>query len=472
MSTSPSSLLSNAASLTAAPTFTGVSKFASSLQQVLTRAVGIASLPLDSLQAGLTTFQNQQSAASNLNSTFSSLQQSVASLQTALSSTLLNTSVSDSSIISANVAQGALAGSYSIEVDSLGAYSTALSSAGTTAVTDPTTQGISNSASFTLTVGSNSTTITPASSSLQDLASAINTQAAGQVQATIVNVGSTSSPDYRLSLQANALGTGAIDLQDSSANDLIASSTPGSQASYQINGDTTPISSASRTVTVAPGLTATLVGQSPSGQPATITVADDPTGIANAFSSFATAYNNARNALSEQQGQSGGALSGDSLIYSLSGVLSQLGNYNDGSPATALANYGITVDQTGQLSVNTSAFSNAAIADFPALLATLGTSTTGGFLQTATNLLTGVEDTTSGLIPTEQTQLGNQITSQQTQIAGEQARVAALQNNITAQISKADATIAALESQVSYVTGLFAQYTGALSTQSNGLATL
>ena len=92
--------------------------------------------------------------------------------------------------------------------------------------------------------------------------------------------------------------------------------------------------------------------------------------------------------------------------------------------------------------------------------------------ETATNLLTGVEDPNTGVIPTEVVQLGNQIISQQNQISDEQARVNTLETNLTAQISQADSTIASLESQVSYVTGLFAQYTGASNTQSNGLATL
>lgn len=472
MSTSSSSLASAVASLTAPPTFTGVSKFASSLQQVLTRAEGIAALPLDTLEAGLTTLQNQQSAAAGLGATFASLQQSVAALQTAASSTLLNSTVSDGGVVSVSVGQGALAGTYSISVNSLGSYSTALSNAGTAAVTVPTTQGISSSTTFTLSVGTATTSIKPASSSLSDLVTAINTQAAGQVQATIVNVGSTSSPDYRLSLAAVNLGSDQIALQDSSGSSLISESSAGALASYQVGGSSTPITSTSRHVTLAPGLTATLVGQSSSGQAATITVANDPTGLASAFSSFATAYNNATSALSQQQGKSGGALAGDSLINSLAGVLQQLGNFNNGSPASALANYGITLDQTGTLSVNTAAFATAANANFPALLATLGSSTTGGFLQLATNLLSGVEDSTTGLVPTEVTQLGNQITSQQNQIAAEQARVNTLQTNLTAQVSQADATIASLESQVSYVTGLFAQYTGATNTQNNGLTTL
>jgi flagellar hook-associated protein 2 len=472
MSTSPSSVASLASSLTAPPTFTGVSKFASSLQQVLTRSVGIASLPLDSLEAGLTDLQTKQSALSTLNSPFSALQQSVSGIQVALDSSLLNSSVSDTGVVNASVEQGALAGTYSIEVDNLGSYSTALSAAGSTPVTDPTTQGITGSSSLTLSVGTATTTITPASTSLQDLVSAINTQASGQVQATIVNVGSTSSPDYRLSLQASNLGTDAVDLTDSSGADLIASSTTGALASYLVNGDSNPITSTSRTVTLAPGLTANLVGQSTPGQATTITVANDATGLASAFSSFATAYNNAATALAQEHGQNGGALEGSDLIQSLSGILGQLGNYNGGSVTTALANYGITLDQTGQLSVDTSAFATAANANFPALISTLGTSTTGGFLQTATNLLTGVEDPTTGLIPTENNQFTSQIAAQQTRISNEQAVVTALQTSLTAEISQADSTIASLESQVTYVTGLFAQYTGTLNTQSNGLQTL
>ncbi len=472
MATSSSSLANQVASLTAPPTFTGVSKFASGLQQVLTRAEGIASLPLDTLEAGLSTLQNQQSAASTLSSSFSALQQSIASLQTAVSSGLLSAASSDSGVITASAGTGAIAGTYSIEVDNLGSFSTALSNAGSTAVTDPSNAGISSAPNFTLSVGSTTTTITPASASLKDLVTAINTQASGQVQATVVNVGSTGSPDYRLSLQAVKLGTDAIDLQDGSGNDLISSSSPGTLASYIVDGSGNSITSTSRTVTLSTGLTATLNGQNTAGQSSTITVANNSSGIESALNSLATAYNTAVAALAGQQGKSGGALSGDSLINSLGSILGQLGNYSNGSAVGALANYGITLSSSGQISIDSGTFESAANANFSGLLETLGTSTTGGFLQTATNLLNGVEDPSSGLISTEVTQLGNQISNQQTQISSEQARVNTLETNLTAQISKADATIASLESQVSYVTGLFAQYTGATNSQSNGLATL
>ncbi|MGD1070115.1 MAG: flagellar filament capping protein FliD [Bryobacteraceae bacterium] len=461
----------SAASLTAPSTFTGVSNYASSLQQVLTRAVGIASLPLDSLESGLTTLTGQQTAVQNLDSDFLALQNDVNSIQYAVSNSLLTATVADPTIASANVQPGATAGTYSIEVDNLGAYSTAISTAGSTAVTNPSIQGITASSTLTLSVGGVDTTITPASSDLQDLASAINAQAGSQVQASVVNIGSTSAPDYRLSLTAANLGTGAIGLADSSGDSLISHSTPGALATYIVDGASGTLSSTSRTITLSPGVTVNLLSQSTPGQPTSITVADDPTSLTSAFSQFVTDYNSAAAALTAQHGSNAGALQGDSLLQSLGSVLSQLGTYSNGTPASALANFGITVDETGQLSIDTGAFTSAANADFPALLATLGSSTTGGFLQTATNLLGGIEDA-SGLVPQEETDLAGQIAAQQAQITAAQATVAQLQTNLTAQISQADSTIASLESQVSFVTGLFAQYTGATNTQSNGLTTL
>jgi flagellar hook-associated protein 2 len=456
----------------APPAFTGVSKFASSLQQVLTRAEGIAALPLQTLQAGLTTMNSTQSALQSMDATFSSLQESIGGLQSALTSTLVSSSVSDGTIVSASVASGATPGTYSIEVDNLGAYSTALSIAGSTAVTAPSTQGITTSSSLTLNVNGTLTTITPASSDLQDLASAINTQAGGQVQATIINVGSSGSADYRLSLQAVNLGDQTLDLTDSGGNDLIASSSGGALASYELNGQPTSITSTSRTITLSPGLTVSLLGQSTAGDATTITVSDDASGLASAFSSFATAYNAAVTAVGAQHGQNAGALQGDSLLDTLTSVLNELGTWSNGSPNSALANYGITLDDTGQMSVDTTTFSAAADANFAGLLSTLGTSTTGGFMQAATTLLSGLEAPTTGAIKQEETSVANEITNQNTQISNAQTQLTQLESNLTNQIAQADSTLASLESQVTFVTGLFAQYTDSNNNSTNGLQTL
>ncbi len=443
--------------------FAGTSTYAAGLQQVLNRSVGIASLPLTSLTNGYNALSRTSAALQGLDTNFSALQIAVSSLQDAVSTKILSSSISDGSVISANIQSTAAPGVYPIEVTSLGSFSAALSKPGSSAVTDVTTQGITSAPSVTLTIGSSVTTLTPASGSLQDLVSAINTQLSGQTQATVLNVGSTAAPDYRLSLRAVKLGSDAITLTDSLGADLIYNSTAGSLATYKIDR-TNVISSDSRTVTLSPGLTVTLLGQSVSGSTANVTISHDSSSLASAFSGFAQAFNSASDAIVAQRGKNAGALQGDSVLQALSGVLGQLGNYSGGSAANALANFGITVERNGHLSVDTTALSTAAAADFAGFLTTLGGSSTSGFLKTATDLIAGVENSVTGLLPTRESSIATQLTSQKAKIANQQETITQLQTNLTAQVAKADAAIALLESQVTYVKGLFASFTGYSST--------
>ena len=451
--------LSEASQLTGSQGFNGTSKFASGLQQVLARAVGIATLPLHSLEAGLTKLNDRQAAIQNLDRVFTSLQISTSSLNSTLQNNLKATSISDASVLSATVASTAAAGTFSVEVLNAGAFSTAISTAGASPVTDPSTAGITTSASLTLTLGGSPVTITPATSSLSDLADAINSSASAGVQATVVNVGSTASPDYRLSLASKSLGAAAIQLTGIEG-DLISSSTPGALASYKVNGLATPVTSTSRTVTLAPGLTVNLLGQSPSGVATTITVHNDATAAAAGLGSFARAYNSAFDALAAQHGQAAGVLAGDSLLNLLNGVLTHLGTYSNGTSAHSLAAFGITIDKSGHLSVDPVALTSAANADFSGFLTTVGGTATGGFLKVAGDTLAGIEDTTSGALKLESSHLTDQIAARQSRITSEQSRLTVLQDNLIRQIARADSAIAALESKVSYVNGLFYSITG------------
>jgi flagellar hook-associated protein 2 len=411
--------------------FTGTSGFASTLSQVLTRAQAIAALPVQSMRATLTDLNDRQNALQGVDSVFTALQSSVGYLQSTITSGLLSSSVSDNTV-SVNVASTATPANYSILVNSTGSNSRALSTAGSAPISDPSTGGISGSNLYTLNINGTETSINAADSSLNSLVSAINQTAGSQVQATVVNVGSPASPDYRLSLQSSVLAPDTID----------------------------SVTSTTRNITIAPGVTATLKNQSTTAQAANISVFQSATTLANAFSTFAQAYNNAANTLAQHHGQNGGVLEGDSLITSLGNILQQIGNYSAGTPSTALANYGITLDQNGQLSVDTGAFTAAANSNFSGLMNVLGGATTGGFLKSATNLLKGAEDPTAGSVKQAENGLTNQITVQNQKINDATAHLAIVQQTLQQQISSADATISALESQVSYVSGLFASMLG------------
>jgi flagellar capping protein FliD len=191
-----------------------------------------------------------------------------------------------------------------------------------------------------------------------------------------------------------------------------------------------------------------------------VTVSNDPTALESAFSSFAQEYNQAVSDLAQFHGKNGGSLEGDSIIGTLTDTLQQLSGYSDGNPDDSLANFGITVDDTGVISVDSSAFTAAANANFSGLVSAIGGASTSGFLFAATNLLNGVEDPTAGSVKIEENTFSSEITAQNTVIANQQAQIAQIQSNITAQMVAADAAISALESQVSYVNGLFYSITG------------
>ena len=71
-----------------------------------------------------------------------------------------------------------------------------------------------------MTVNGVNHTITPAQNTLQGLVNAINADSSTGVSASIVNVGGSGSPDYRLSVQSNALDAVTVQLNDGT-NDLL-----------------------------------------------------------------------------------------------------------------------------------------------------------------------------------------------------------------------------------------------------------
>jgi flagellar hook-associated protein 2 len=454
---SAASALGSANSTSSTPTtyFTGLSTFSSSLNAEISQEVQIASLPIQLLQDDVTTLTNQQTELQTLSTDVTAVQTAVTGLASAAGSTL-TASVSDDSA-TATVGATATAGTYSLGVSNLGSYSNALSDDGLTTVTDPTSQNISASDSYTLsvTVGSGAATTTPIAFSggnLNVLAQAINESGAG-VQATVVDVGTSSAPDYRLSLQSDQLGPVTMQLNDGSKNLMTASGATGTLAQYTLNGQA--ISSDSDTLTLAPGLTAQLT--STNSSPATITVAADPSGIGTALQSLVTAYNTAMTELNNNRGQTDVALAGQSIVYELTDALQSLGAYSGGSGGiSSLATLGVQfADTTGQLSFDQSTFDAATSGQTEALTQFLGSATGGGFLKTATNSMTALLDPTTGLLADQMNTVQSSITNTNTQITAKEAAVTQLQTNLTQQMAAADTLIYDLEQQSTEMQGMF-----------------
>ena len=428
--------------------FNGTSTYASSLQQVITKALVLASLPMQYLQGEQTDIQNKISAEQSLQSKITSLNSALQGLSTS-SGSLLSTSVSDPTVAQATAGAGALAGTYTLDVTTAGSYSTAISQSGLTTVSDPSSQSISSSSSFTLSVGSTQYTIQPSGNNLNALADAINSSGAG-VQATVINVGG-STPDYRLALQNTSYGADAIQLNDGTS-DLLSTLATGQDAVYRVNWQPSGgISTTSPTVTIAPGLTATLAGAGTT----TINVGLSTSSLSDALNTFVTAFNNAQAELQKSYGQNAGPLLGDSSVFSTSNALRQLVNYVGTGNMTSLTDLGIEFTQQGTLTFDSSKVSSLSSSQLSDLTAFLGDPNTGGFLQSATNTLNGLLDPTNGLLPNEINDLNNQSTEQSQRIAQEQNSLNQLQNNLTTQMAAADALIASLQQQTNFLTQLF-----------------
>ena len=188
--------------------------------------------------------------------------------------------------------------------------------------------------------------------------------------------------------------------------------------------------STSSQLTLAPGLTVNLLQQTTS--PVTITVSTSYNSLQSALSTFATDYNSAVSALGQQRGQNGGALSGQSIVYTLTNVLQSFSQYTASSGSVkSLNDLGLTLDQSGNLSFNAAAFSAANIADVQQFL---GNTTSSGFLLSASNTLTSIADPNTGMLQTADNSIQSEITSENNYISQEQVRINDLQTSLQQQL--------------------------------------
>ena len=431
--------------------FTGISTFAGDLQQAFNRAVAIASLPIQQLTNAKNQFDSQAAELGQFGTLFTNLQTAVQALSSGSGSNALAANVSDSSVLQANVAAGALAGTYTIQVLDPGSFSSALSNLGSSTITDPSSQSISSSTSFTLSAGGTNYTIQPASQSLNSLAQAINASGA-PVQATVINLGSPSSPDYRLAIQATNLGNVSIQLNDGTS-DLLGSVATGTNGSYTVNGQPPGgITTNSRTVTIGPGLTANLLAAGTS----TITVGGSTSALSSGLTSFVNAFNAIVTEVGKNRGQAGGALSGDSILQTLQGVLRQVINYTaPGGSFTSLTQLGVEFTQQGTLTFNSSALSSLSSDQVNQALNFLGVAQSGGFLKSASDALNSLTDPVNGILTGELQNVEAQSQQEAQQISDATDRVNQLQTRLQAQLAAADALIATLQQQSQFIDGLF-----------------
>src|ERR1700730_6379496 len=100
--------------------FNGSSAYSNDFQAVITRAIAIRSLGLNSLSSGKAQIIAQGVAVSSLDTVFTNLQNAVTAIGSSAGVSSLSSVVSTAGFVQPTLAAGALPGSYGIEVTNLG----------------------------------------------------------------------------------------------------------------------------------------------------------------------------------------------------------------------------------------------------------------------------------------------------------------------------------------------------------------
>jgi flagellar hook-associated protein 2 len=426
-------------------TFTGTSQYASSFQSVLTRAVGIASIPLQQLQ-------NQDQTVLSEETQLATLQGTAASLTTAvqaLGNLGANQAISATSSNTANVTVTATGASSpaSYTINSITSLASAASETSLTGYADSASTPVSTTGSMSLVIGSQTIpiTLTSSTNNLEGLENAINATGAG-VTATILTTG---NGNY---LSVSAENQGATTLQlinDPTGSDtnILTSTNQGSDAVFTLNN--LPVTRTSNTVNdLIPGATLTL--QAPTTSATTLTLASDPTQLTSGLQTLVSAYNAAVSQINGQAGSTMGVLSGDSIVYQLEGDMQQLSTYQGSGDIKSLADLGITFNSDGTMSFDPTVIGGFSSSQLAGAFQFLGSETTG--LGAISQALDQVSDSATGAIATEQTTLQQDDAGLQTQIANSEASINSMQKTLFQQLSQADTLISSLDSQQTILT--------------------
>jgi flagellar hook-associated protein 2 len=440
--------------------FAGTSEYSADLQDVITRAVAIATMPITQLQNQQTFLTGQSDALTTLDTDFTNLQTAVAGIGTAMSGSSFNADVSNadgtaSTAVAATLSDGAAQGVYAIDVKDIGAYATSMSTSSwdstetVSGTPDPFKLVVTTSA------GTNSYTITGTDDSAGAVAAAINASYGNLVNATVVNVGTDATPDDRISLQAASLGPMTLNIQNAAGTSLqTQGTTPGSLATYQVDDSGNDVTSASRTVTVSDGVDLTLQSAD-SGNDVYVTVTQSPSALDTAMSTFVSAYNQAVKDVDAQRGQSAGALQATPILTELQQTLATISTYAASGQISGLNDLGMQLQDDGSLQYVEGTLLSADIQNPTAVTSFLGAAGVAGFLKAATDALTDLEDPTTGLLKNAETNTQTQIANIGNQITAAQAQVTQLQTNLTNQMADADTLISDTQQQYSEISGMF-----------------
>ncbi len=435
------------------------------LESLVTKLMTVEKVGLTNLQKKQSSYETKFTAMGALNSVLSSLQTAAKGLQPATLKTPLGTfatftaQLSNEAVGKASAADGAVSGTYSLEVTQLAQGNRLKSSSFSSSATAIT----STAGTITLELGSMTSGYTSnksipinlsAGATLENLRNAINQSDAG-VTATIIN-GTAGSQLVLTGPEGanNVLRLSSSDISGFNFDPTVTGTQGWSEtqaakdAAFLLNG----IAATSHTNTVQgvlDGVTLELAGTN-TGAPTTLKISQEYTeNMTKALEAFVTAYNTAYSKMTSlgaynAETKVAGELQGNSTLrfattqvrQTLFGVTSG----TTGSPYQTLNNIGVKIGTDGKLSLDKTVLASAIKAD-PTTVAQLAANV-GEAYDTAVGRMTGsggpISIATNGLTSTI-----NDLKAQQEKL---QLRLDAIESRYRAQFSALDKLVSSLTS--------------------------
>lgn len=451
-STSSSSTLPSASSFTPLQ-FTGISQYSSDFQQILSRAVSIAQIPVDQMTDEQNTIMSEETTLSSLNTDVAAVTSALQTIGTLGAGGALSATSSDTSVVTATATGATAPASYTISnVTSVASAASEISSSSYGTNSNGTPVTVSANGSMILQYGSKTypITLTSSENNVTGLAAAINNLNIG-VTASILT---PSGGDY-LSVSADSPGATTLTLTDEPTNgtptNILTSTNQGSDTIFTLNGNIAVDTPDTTVNNIIPGVTLSFSGKTASGETVSVDLASNSSQIESALENLVTSYNTLQSDMADQFGTSGSILSGNSILYQISNAMNSLVQYQGSNTDMGnLANLGIEISETGQMSLNSNTFNSLSTSQLTQALALFGSSTTGigGLQQTFSQ----ISDPVTGSVANQMTDWNTESQTLTDQIDAKNASVELLQQTINQELQAADASVADLASQQSILT--------------------
>ncbi|WP_136612046.1 flagellar filament capping protein FliD [Sinomonas albida] len=457
------------------------------LTSIINSLMAVEALPQQQLKQTQAGDQSMISVLQTLNGKASALSD-LASKASAPGALNLFTATTSNSAVTATAGPTATAGTFSLTFNQLAQTQVDVTSAMRTWPTDST----GAPAALTLVDSTGKQTqITPASTSLDDVVSAINASG-GPAKAMKISAGTDASGNPLCRLQLTATQSGAAgafkvyqgtgaQVTGGTATDLMAQPgaavvTAAQDASATLYAGTAAaqtITSSTNTFTnVVPGVNLTAASGAVGGN-VTVTVAADNAGITKQANDLVASVNDLLSNISDNtkvtttinstggSSATGGLFTGDSTVGSISDSITNA-LYLPTSSGHSPSEFGISIQQDGSFTFDSAKFGAALAAD-PAGTESALQEIAGRVATAAKNASDPVTGSVTALIAGRQSEvsdLASQISDWDSRLADRKAALTALYNAM-------DTSLGALKSQQSWLTSQIAGLPGAPSSSSS-----